>query len=595
VQTALGDVARLLTRKEYVAQPHVDALVAQEKSDPARAVVNLARILAARGHLGPPAVESVTALAASPGGGASSRALGELLRVLLEAQKLTDAEMDALQTPDGVRRLTYVPELVRAQLREQIKADLLEQMKKENWAAPKAFPDWTKRVSFKGDVRTRYEQVVFKKDNAPRPDLNAINGGSGINWSTRYVGTEYVNDRWLNVDQNRARPRLRARVGLDGKVSTDVLAVVRLASGDGSSPVSTNQTLGGSAGNFGKYQVWLDRAEIRWAVLKGERRSLVLEVGRFANPFFTTDLVWDEDVNLDGLVVETGMGLGGSLRPFLTAGAFPVFNTAFAFGAEQMEKFKSRDKWLLAAQLGGEWRPGERLGVKLGAAYYDFLGVEGRASSPCDTNVKGVSCDTDATRPTFAQVGNTYRTLRTPSPEAQQQESLNPTSTAQFQYFGLVGPFRVLALTGRADLKATERLSLAVEAEYVRNLGFRRGRARDLAVTNTVECAGRDDGCWTGGDTGYLGRLTLTTPTSGKQGDWSASLAYRRLETDAVLDAFTDSDFGLGGTNLKGFVMGATICPVDGLTLGARWYSATEVVGSPYGVDVFQLDVGARY
>jgi hypothetical protein len=76
---------------------------------------------------------------------------------------------------------------------------------------------------------------------------------------------------------------------------------------------------------------------------------------------------------------------------------------------------------------------------------------------------------------------------------------------------------------------------------------------------------------------------------------WSASVAYRYLESDATLDAFTDSDFGLGGTNLKGVSANAYLVLAERVTLGVRWFSADEVAGPPYRVDVVQTDVVARF
>jgi hypothetical protein len=251
--------------------------------------------------------------------------------------------------------------------------------------------------------------------------------------------------------------------------------------------------------------------------------------------------------------------------------------------------------------VGSEVKPTDRVALKVGAALYWYMGVEGKASSPCNTTLKTVSCDTDPTRPSFAQKGNTYRTIRTPSADALAIDT-PPGSAPQYQYFGLVTPFHQLALTGRIDLKALQQLDVALDGEWVRNLALRPSRIRgdplassaDPLALNNVACTGGR--CrYAGGSDAYTARLVVGSPTQGKRWSWSAWFGYRYLESDAVLDAFTDSDFGLGGTNLKGVVSGVTLAPVDGVTVGARWYSATEVAGFPYAVDVFQLDLGTRF
>jgi hypothetical protein len=79
------------------------------------------------------------------------------------------------------------------------------------------------------------------------------------------------------------------------------------------------------------------------------------------------------------------------------------------------------------------------------------------------------------------------------------------------------------------------------------------------------------------------------------RGDWQLSLGYRRLGADAVPDAFTDSDFHLGGTNHKGFFVGAQYGLARNVWLNARWMSSNEIRGLPLSIDVFQVYLNARF
>jgi len=72
-------------------------------------------------------------------------------------------------------------------------------------------------------------------------------------------------------------------------------------------------------------------------------------------------------------------------------------------------------------------------------------------------------------------------------------------------------------------------------------------------------------------------------------------VAYRYIQSDAVVDAFTDSDFGLGGTNLKGYFFGANLAVSTNVWLTARWMSANQVAGPPYAVDIAQVDLNAKF
>ncbi|MBO7942033.1 putative porin, partial [Streptomyces sp. S9] len=77
--------------------------------------------------------------------------------------------------------------------------------------------------------------------------------------------------------------------------------------------------------------------------------------------------------------------------------------------------------------------------------------------------------------------------------------------------------------------------------------------------------------------------------------DWNASIGFKRLESDAVPVAFTDSDFHLGGTNARGFIVGGSLGLARNTWLGLRWLSANEVTGQPYSVDVVQLDLNTQF
>ena len=58
-----------------------------------------------------------------------------------------------------------------------------------------------------------------------------------------------------------------------------------------------------------------------------------------------------------------------------------------------------------------------------------------------------------------------------------------------------------------------------------------------------------------------------------KAAAWRVSLGYRYLERDAVLDAFTDSDFRLGGTDVQGFIVGGEYALTPRVLLRARYLS----------------------
>src|SRR5262249_40234794 len=152
------------------------------------------------------------------------------------------------------------------------------------------------------------------------PDFNAINTGKPFDANFR----DPTSERWINTTQRRTRARFRVRLNMQADLGQGFTTGLRLASGDGPTPVSTNQTIGGTGGNFSKYQAWIDLLNINYQPFRGERGQLLFSVGRFENPFLRTNLSWDENVNFDGAAVQGNVRVGEGVRPFLVGGAFPI-------------------------------------------------------------------------------------------------------------------------------------------------------------------------------------------------------------------------------------------------------------------------------
>src|SRR5204863_401586 len=128
--------------------------------------------------------------------------------------------------------------------------------------------------------------------------------------------------------------------------------------------------------------IWLDRAFLRYRLGEPGESELTLSAGRFENPFFSTSAIYSEDLGFDGLALHARAEWKNGVTPWVTAGAFPVFNTDLNFSSNQPAKFDSTDKWLYAAQLGVDFKLKKDVEAKLGVAYYDFRNIEGKLSSP---------------------------------------------------------------------------------------------------------------------------------------------------------------------------------------------------------------------
>ena len=156
----------------------------------------------------------------------------------------------------------------------------------------------------------------------------------------------------------------------------------------------------------------------------------------------------------------------------------------------------------------------------------------------------------------------------------------NPASNL----FALASDCRLVNLTGTVDLNLFNPVHLMLTGDYVKNVGF--SRAKTLARTGVSLDTDT---------TGYMAQVAVGMPSMALRGDWQLSLGYRRLGADAVLDAFTDSDFHLGGTNNKGFFLGAQYGLGKNSWLTARWLSSNEVKGLPLSIHVLQVYFNAKF
>ncbi|MBV8511865.1 MAG: putative porin, partial [Xanthobacteraceae bacterium] len=274
----------------------------------------------------------------------------------------------AAANPPGTKHVTYVPEIVKRQLREDIKKEVMAKAEQENWASPGLYPEWAQRIHFYGDVRVRYQGSFFPKgnDQFQAYNFNTVNTGSPYDLSSNNLN----NFPTYDTTKDRNQIRFRARLGMDADLTNGFDAGIRIATGQDNSPVSTNQTLGNSGGNFSKYPVWLDRGFIRY---QNVNQELAATIGRFDNPFWSpTDLVWYNELGFDGLAIQAKHQVNEWFAPFGVAGIFPLFNTPFnstnnLFAGDP--ELGSRDRWLFGGQLGLGTHADLNTQIRLAAAF----------------------------------------------------------------------------------------------------------------------------------------------------------------------------------------------------------------------------------
>jgi len=351
-------------------------------------------------------------------------------------------------------------------------------------------PGWLENLKFGGDFRLRYEAA---------------------------------HQTSRSVDE---RARFRLRFGFTKTWPKEDLEVgFRLASGNNNDPTSTNQTF---EDMFQKQSIWIDRAYAKWTpkAVKG----LSLTAGKFANPFQSSDIIWDSDVVPEGAWLEYRYpGFGDAFTPFVGAGIFELgFDAAGVNGMPE-----GRSPVLDAYTAGAVVKVAKDVTWTPSLTFYNFNQIEQQFM-----------------RTPFAARGNTVRNVggnKLVTDEMEQFEIMNKVSFKAFN------------------------LPMSVYGDWVKNCGV--NNRYGLPNGNTPR---ERDEAWA---------LGLAVGENKKKGDWMFAYKYAYIQSDAVLGYFADSDFGYG--NRKGSVFSLVYNVTDYMTAGfSLFYTSpiwapARVVGQP--------------
>lgn len=191
---------------------------------------------------------------------------------------------------------------------------------------------WAARTTIKGDIRLRHETV----------DAEGA----------------------TNIAGDQDRQRVRARLGVYSEINPQVDAGIRLATGSGTSGDgrSTNQSLAGMS----QKSFWLDQAYLDYHPT--DIKDLHLVGGKMPQQWVSMgDVIWDGDLNPEGLAVTYKMPLAGKTELFGSTGYYILQDNVDGEGY-QFE----HDLRMYTGQAGIRFAPADSLKVTLGGSLYAF-------------------------------------------------------------------------------------------------------------------------------------------------------------------------------------------------------------------------------
>ena len=383
---------------------------------------------------------------------------------------------------------------------QEIRIGTQEETKKEiSQQRHATLPLWVQTLKFRGDVRLRYQ----------------------------------FNDN-ENKRFNQHRGRYRLRFFVDAKVNDQVYTGFGFASGNSADPRSTNQTF---TDNYAKKSLWIDYVFAEYNVSE----SLAFTAGRTKNPLWlTSDMLWDTDINTEGLSARVSCPLNYNWQLFGNFGYMVLGESAA----------KAQDPAMLFAQPGASWRDNDGVyDFRAGAAVYGFNHLKGHSAL---VNRPSVA---DGYQAANTLAGGKYKySYNSISPELEVNANiLNPVAVPLLGYFGY-------------------NISYAgLFGNYLR--AFDRGRD----------------------NIGWIAGFKLGQRKVEDAWQWQLRYSLRRLEKDAWLDNYPDSDFYGGSVNVKGHEVLLTLGLLRDFAVDLDYYDAKPVSGALKRERVFQTDINLKF
>ncbi|KQM46819.1 hypothetical protein HBO23_19370 [Pseudomonas sp. WS 5532] len=426
---------------------------------------------------------------------------GLLLALSVPASAAVDAKLlDMLKANGQITAAQYTElqtELAKDQKEKQIAQQAQQETNEQIAATAKKTNDlsvfdqklaWAARTQLKGDVRFRQETVKIQGESN--------NGG-----------------------RDKDRQRIRARLGAYTEINSQVDTGIRVATGSSDDARSTNQD---QDNYFDKKSIWLDLGYIDYH--PDQIKNLHVIGGKMLQPWVNMgDVIWDSDINPEGLAVTYKYPLGGSAELFGSLGNYNLKDNVDGDGVQ----FR-HDLRLTSGQLGTRFSLTDNLKMTLGGSVYAYQ------------NDKDSRCTTTTTPCALAVNGNSAN-----------------------------NEFRLYEGFAQADIGGLA-VPLAFYGQYVKN---------NDAVTDQ--------------DTAWL--IGAKSKVFGFNLDYN----YRDTQRDAVVGAFTDSDFANGTTGSRGHKLKVSYDIDKNFALGATYFLTKADYASrtqrDANTNTLQLDAEAKF
>ena len=335
---------------------------------------------------------------------------------------------------------------------------------------------WFERIKVSGDLRLRHDTQWREEKNG---------------------ATEYA----------RHRERFRLRIGAKAKTSENTEVGFRLATGSGFQN-TTNQSADAHARGKG---IFVDKAYATWKATD----MLTITGGKHSRPLFTSSLVWDSDVNPEGLSESYSIPITDTAELFANLGQWFIEEL-------DLKDAGDSDPSLLVYQIGSTVSPSKKTKLQFAVTYYDFVHIEEFRHGDLSDKTS------------FIGYNHKYG----------QQMIFDRDEK-------LLNEFKCLEFGFKLSMKDILPAPVSLFGSYIANLESDIGRL----IANGVDPGDSDPNdlsVYGGSDRDSGWQVGFSVGSKKSQGDRYMKYFYQELEDYAFPAVFVDSDFHGGGTNNKG-------------------------------------------
>jgi len=341
----------------------------------------------------------------------------------------------------------------------------------------------------------------------------------------------------------RTRERYRLRFNVEAKLNQDFSGGFTLASGDVNDPISTNQD---ATGFYTRKPFFIDKAYINYN--PPGFKPLTLIGGKFAYPWYNTELTWDKDLNPEGVAQVLAFNTD---TPALKKIALVGFELPFAQVARTEATNKSIVQSLTyGAQLQTQWQLASWLKFGAYSGFYNFHNADAIALALAEASSKNPQTPLSGLLPLQASNGvQNSATTTTATNVVTIAGTAYPTgvSTVTNSQFG--SKFALFDSLARFDVTTpSEKWPVAIVGDYVQNLEAC-SNVNSIAPPppNTASIQYQQTTnfpCNSQQRRGYWAEAQVGRAQ--KKGDWQFDYARIFIEREAVVSNFNYSEIRQG-------------------------------------------------